>query len=84
MSDIKNTNQKVKNSYYTNFTNIFGEKDDTIPATGTYAWDSKNGKMIKIDTNIPKSVKDKMEPLTSSVSNIQPVSVIKKGVTNAD
>ena len=83
MSKIKNINQKVSNSYTTNFVNIFGEKNKDIPTTGTYKYDKKSGTLIMIDNNIPKSVKDKMEPLTSNINRVKPVSIRKKGLINA-
>jgi hypothetical protein len=78
MSGIKNINQKVKHVYEDNFINIFGEKNPNIPTTGTYTYNKKTGKLIKIDRNIPMSVKNKMEPLTENVNKIKPVKVIKK------
>ena len=84
MSKIKNTNQTVKNSYYTNFITVFGNEPEKTSVTGKYVIDDKNGKLIKIDKNIPKLVKDKMEPLTSSISHIDPINVQKKEVPDAD
>jgi len=78
MSSIKNTNQKVSEKYDKNFVNIFGDHKE-IPATGTYTYDKKSGKLIKIDKNIPKLIKDKMEPLTTNVRNIKPINIITKG-----
>ena len=78
MSSIKNINQNVTNKYSKNFDLIFGEENKCD--TGTYIVDKKFGKLIKIDSNIPKSVKDHMEYLTTNVGSVPPVSIIKKEI----
>ena len=81
MSGIKNINQTVSKKYYNNFDSIFyGEEKEKLPTTGTYVYDKKTGKLIKIDKNIPKSVKEHMEPLTVNVRKVKPVNVVKKSI----
>ena len=78
MSKIKNTNQTVTKKYYDNFTNIFGEKNDNIPETGTYVVNLKTGKLIKVDKNIPRHVKEEMESITPNVGKVKSVKVASK------
>ena len=80
MSKIKNTNQIVKDSYYTNFIAVFGDKTDKNTVTGKYVIDNKTGNLIKIDSNIPRHIKDEMEHLTSTVGKIEPINIQKKEI----
>jgi hypothetical protein len=85
VSKIKNTNQKVNNiTYTTNFTNIFGEKYNKMPTTGTYRYDKKLRILFLVDSNIPKMVKDEMENKTEKIRNIKPIRVSKKGLTHVN
>jgi hypothetical protein len=79
MSKIKNTNQNVTSNYSFNYDVIFGDTSN-VPKTGTYVIDKKTGKTILIDKNIPSSVRDKMEPLTSTVGSLNPIHIQKKEV----
>jgi hypothetical protein len=79
MSGVKNTNQKVSSKYDFNYDVIFGDTSN-VPKTGTYVIDKKTGNLILIDKNIPSSVRDKMEPLTSTVGSLNPIHIQKKEV----
>lgn len=78
MSGIKNTNQKVTSDYADNYVKIFGDVG-AKSYTGTYVVDS-SGKMMLVDKNIPSSVRDKMEPLTSTVGSVGPINIKPKEI----
>lgn len=77
----RNTDQNVGDNYAKHFDEIFRKEPSSGNSSGRYVLDSKSGKLIKVDSNIPSSIKTEMESKTSMLNRMGPITIQKGAVT---